>query len=121
MLTVVPSTHHHLARPLVATPDDIEPLGEIYCRTLFGTNANNLDELTRNRIDIESGVTIASNEDNAALGTLGNRTCRGALDALRQEVVGHWDSMHCAHRHEARHYVKQSLHLASSLCFNLQN
>ena len=66
----VVSTHHHLARPLVAALDDVESLGEIHRRALLGTHADYLDKLTSNRIYIESGVTTARNKDDAPLGPL---------------------------------------------------
>ena len=117
----MPLTHHHLARPLITALHDIEPLGEIYRDALISVQTNHLNELARNRIDIESGVTVACRKDDATLSPLCCGTGRCGLNALGQEVVGHWDGLSHSHCQQAYQYVKDALHLTSSFYFNLQN
>ena len=117
----MPLTHHHLARPLITALHDIESLGEIYRDALISVQTNHVNELARNRIDIESGVTVACRKDDATLSPLCCGTGRCGLNTLGQEVVGHRDSLSHSHCQQAYQYVKDALHLTSSFYFNLQN
>ena len=107
------SAHYHLARPLVTALDDIKALGEVDRCPLLGTHANYLDELASDGLNVKSGVTATSGEDDAPLCSLryGSGCCR--LNALGQEVVGHRDGLRSTQRQQAHCYVEHSLHLAS--------
>ena len=74
--------YHHLARPLASTLDNVEALGHVDCHASTCADAVGLQELAGNRVDVESGVGVASYHCYGSLASI-NRglVARHLLDA----------------------------------------